>query len=159
MGAFSISSQRIKAAQFLTYLARSASKYSTSNHVELKQKLAELEQLHKRLRNSNIDFKKILRETQQKYSRDLETIAVVAALNSTSKEFLTVKLLFFSISFFISSGTAKVMFVILIILCNMCKMCIYLKFTVLPLYLLKVRLNSVSEQRGTPFGESEEFIV
>jgi len=56
-----ISSQRIKAAQFLTYLARSASKYSTSNHVELKQKLAELEQLHKRLRNSNIDSKKIER--------------------------------------------------------------------------------------------------
>ena len=39
----------------------------------------------------NIDLKKILKETQQKYSRDLETIAVVAALNIISKELLTVK--------------------------------------------------------------------
>ncbi len=39
----------------------------------------------------NIDFKRILRETQQKYSRDLETMAVVVALNTSSKEFLTVK--------------------------------------------------------------------
>ena len=56
-----ISSQRIKAAQFLGYLAKSAYKHSQPSHLDIKQKLSSLEQIYEKLRNSNTDPEKLER--------------------------------------------------------------------------------------------------